>query len=766
MSRLSYYCIVLILVLVSCSPTKFVPDGQYLLDEVYISSDNKYVKEQDMKSYLRQRANSKWFSLVKVPLYTYSLAGKDSTKLFNKFLHRIGEAPVIFSEDEALKSQTEIKRALQNLGYIRGDVEMVVSKSGKRLKLHYYIKSDDAYIVDGIKMNVPDTSIYEILHRDSARTLLKNGMNFNINILEEERSRISTLLNNSGYYKFNRDYITFTADTVRNTYKVALTCNILPYENVATNKPVAHPSYNIRNVYFLTDFKRDMESGEYSNSNIVYDKNGYKFVSKGKKYIKPELLIDNTFIKSGDKYSDHNVQKTYQSLGRLPALKYSNIFFREGEKEDSLLLDCFIILNKNKVKSLALELEGTNSAGDLGAAASITFQHRNIFKGSETFMLKLRGAYEAISGLGDGFLNDNYTEYGVETSLNFPRFLMPFLSSDFKKRIKATSEVGLMYSNQLRPEFERTLASVSWRYRWQEGRRFQHRVDLVDINYVYVPWISSSFKEQLEQETGSVLKYSYENLFILRMAYNLNFNSRGINQEFGGGMNNSYSIRFGFESAGNLLFGISKAFRMNRTDDKYVIFNIPYAQYVKGDFDYVKNVSIDDRNSFVFHVGLGMAYPYLNSEILPFEKRYFSGGANSVRGWAVRTLGPGSFRSEGKDIDFMLQSGDIKLDLNVEYRTRLFWKIHGAAYIDAGNIWTFRDYVDQPGGQFRFNRFYKEIAVSYGLGIRFDFNFFVLRFDSGMKAINPVGVGRDKFPIIHPDFGRDFAFHFAVGYPF
>ena len=324
-----------------------------------------------------------------------------------------------------------------------------------------------------------------------------------------------------------------------------------------------------------------------------------------------------------------------------------------------------------------------------------------------------------------------------------------------------------MYSSQIRPEFERTLASVSWRYRWSSGRRFQHRVDMIDINYVYVPWISNSFKEQLENETSSVLKYSYENLFIVRAAYNFNFNSHGFNTGFTNNVrNDSYNIRVGLESAGNLFYGISNMFNLQQVDGKYSIFRIPYAQYIKGDFDYVKNISFDDRNSLVLHAGLGIAYPYGNSEILPFEKRYFSGGANSVRGWSVRSLGPGSFRSKGQDIDFMLQSGDLKLDFNIEYRTRLFWKIHAAAYIDAGNIWTIRDYVDQPGGQFRFNRFYKEIAVSYGLGLRLDFNFFVLRFDSGMKAINPDKKGKEKFPIISPDFNRDFAFHFAVGYPF
>lgn len=763
------YCIIIItfLLLHSCSPSKFIPEGEYLLEDISITSDNKEIKESNMKAFIRQNPNSKWFSLVKIPMYTYCLAGKDSTKRFNKFLKRVGEAPVIYSPEEAEKSREEITKAMRNLGYIRTQTELIVHKKKNKLKLKYHIIPDKAYTISSVNLNSPDGNIWNLIRNDSLNSELKTGDNFDINTLENERTRITELLNNSGYYKFNREMITFTADTVLNSFKVGVTCNIMPYSSINGQNDSNHPVYTIGNIFMLSDINKEISSSTNMNEYITEDHSGYKFIFKDKMLIRPNALIDNIYIKSGDKYKESNVEKTYQAFGRMPALKYTNIYFREREERDSILLDCFILLNKNKIKTVSFEVEGTNSAGDLGAAASATFQHRNIFHGSETFMVKVRGAYEAISGLGEGFLHDNYTEYGAEASLNFPRFLMPFLSSDFKKRVRATSEVSLMYSNQLRPEFERTLASVSWRYRWTHGKRFQHRVDMVDINYVYVPWISNSFKQQLENETSSVLKYSYENLFIVRAAYNLNFNSQSLNQGLTSSLNNnSYSIRIGVESAGNLLYSISDIFKLQQVDSKYSIFKIPYAQYVKGDFDYVKNISIDDKNSLVLHAGIGVAYPYGNSEILPFEKRYFAGGANSVRGWSVRSLGPGSFRSEGKDIDFMLQSGDLKLDFNIEYRTHLFWKLHGAAYIDAGNIWTIRNYVDQPGGQFRLNRFYKEIAVSYGLGVRLDFNFFVLRFDTGMKAINPEGEGREKFPIIDHDFYRDFAFHFAVGYPF
>ena len=231
---------------------------------------------------------------------------------------------------------------------------------------------------------------------------------------------------------------------------------------------------------------------------------------------------------------------------------------------------------------------------------------------------------------------------------------------------------------------------------------------------------------------------------------------------------NSYSIRANIEEAGNLLYAASKLVHPNPKDgEDYVLANIPFAQYVKADFDFAKNFMIDPRNSFVFHIGVGVAYPYGNSKMLPFEKRYFSGGANSVRGWSVRSLGPGVYKgSEDGRMDFINQAGDIKLDLNIEYRTHLFWKLNGAAFVDAGNIWTIRDDSGQEGGLFKFNEFYKQIAVAYGLGIRLDLDYLILRFDGGMKAINPVETGKKRYPVIRPRFSRDFAFHFAVGYPF
>ena len=228
-----------------------------------------------------------------------------------------------------------------------------------------------------------------------------------------------------------------------------------------------------------------------------------------------------------------------------------------------------------------------------------------------------------------------------------------------------------------------------------------------------------------------------------------------------------FSIRTNVESSGNALTAVNSLFSTPKNSEgQYTFMDIAYAQYVKGDLDVTTHVNIDNRNSLVMHLGVGVAYPYGNSTILPFEKRYFSGGANSMRGWTVRGLGPGSFKNKNRDIDFINQSGDMKLDINLEYRSNLFWKLHSALFVDAGNIWTIRNYKEQPGGQFNIRTFYQDIAFSYGMGLRFELDFFVFRLDCGMKAVNPAYSGKDKYPLFNPDFSRDFALHFAVGYPF
>ena len=756
----------LLLFLNGCSVSKFIPEGHYLLDNVKVESDNKEIKSSQMSAYLRQTPNAKWFSLVKFPMYIYGAAGKDSTKWMNRFLYRIGDAPRIYDPVLAEETRVQIEQAVRNMGYMSGQVSMSSQIKGKKIKVYYQIHSGEPYLISHIAYDIADYQIHDYLMTDSARSFLKVGVRFDINMLDQERDRITQYLQNRGYYRFNKDFITFQADTMLNTRKVDLIMQLHPYRRKKEDAPSPHRQYYIRNVDFVFDADFADLSADALRGLDSLQAGGVNFYFVDKMFLRPQVISDYNYLKKGRLYRVRDVQNTYSALGRLNILKYSNIRFQEELKADSAYLDAYVMLTRNKNKSLSFEIEGTNSAGDLGAAASVAYTHRNLFKGSETFTIKLRGAYEAVTGL-EGYANSNYMEYGVETSLNFPEFMFPFLSADFRRRSRATSEVTMKYNWQIRPEFERTVASAGWSYRWSKHRA-THRVDVLDLNYIYMPYRSETFRQYLDlmDEKNPLLRYSYEDLFIVRMGYTYTYNSSGA-ASLKTSQRNSYSIRFNIEESGNLLYLFSKVINGRpKNGEAYQMANIDFAQYVKADFDFAKNFMIDDRNALVFHVGLGVAVPYGNSKSLPFEKLYFSGGANSVRGWSVRSLGPGGYRGDGNSLDYVNHTGDIKLDLNVEYRTHLFWKLNGAAFIDAGNVWSIRNRELQPEGLFKFNRFYKQLAVAYGLGLRFDLDFLIIRFDGGMKAINPMYTGRDRYPIISPDFKRDFAFHFAVGYPF
>ena len=655
---------------------------------------------------------------------------------------------------------------LQNDGYLHASVDFECEKRDKkrRATVIYYLHERDRYYVSDIALNTDDAALASFVDFSSEESFLRPGMPFSVDGMEQERSRLTKIFKDNGYYRFQKDYITFTADTTHHSNNVKLTMNIAMFAPSASDSAVAHKSYRIGDIYYVSGVGARFDEAALSKCDTL-EYHGYNILYKESTIVRPNVLVENTYFQPGDLYSQSKIDRTYNSFAQLTAVKYTTI--RMVERPGTDLLDCYIVFERNKRRSIGFELEGTNTAGDLGAAASITFSDKNLFKGSELLSLRVFGAYEAVSNLS-GYSGDSYLEYGAEASLRLIGGIPQAFVPAEKRLLLSSTLFSLKFNTQERPEFARQILSGSWSYMWSKRKEDQHKIDLIDLNYIYVPWISDTFKKEYLDSVSnrnSILKYNYENLLITKLGYTYSYNSSHNNKNRFQRV--VYSVRTNMECSGNLLYGINRAFGgAKNSDGQYTLLNIAYAQYVKGDFDFATRINIDNRNSIVWHIGLGVAYPYGNSRILPFEKRYFAGGANGMRGWTVRTLGPGRYRNEGKSIDFINQSGDVKLDLNLEYRTFLFWKIHSAVFLDAGNIWTIREYKEQPGGQFHFATFYKELAMSYGIGFRFDFGMFVLRLDGAMKAINPAYDGRERYPIVCPRFRRDFALHFAIGYPF
>lgn len=756
---------------VSCSTTKHVPDGKYLLDNATITiKDANEVKSSELYNYLRQAPNHKVLGFLKLQLATYNMAGQDTAKWYNKWLKKLGQAPVIFDYSQAENSAHQLQLAMINKGYMDATVtiDTTMYPKKKKIDVNYIIHAGKPHIISSIKYEIPDTAISRIVLRDSTRRSINSGDRLNRDDLDAERTLILERLRNNGYYAFKKDYITFIADTTAGNKNVDLTMLISQPSEVVDSASVStdHQTYHIRNVHIITDYNMVRDTTSFSATDIVVH-NGLNIYYNNDKYLKPQTIDEKCYIRPGDMYRVNSINRTYESLGQLGILKYINI--EAKQVPNSTLLDFYILLSRNKKQSISVELEGTNSEGDLGFGLGLTYQHRNLAKGSELLTAKARMAYESLSGDLDGLINDNYIEFAGEVGITFPKFECPFISKDFKRRMRASTEFAVSFTYQERPEYTRTIAGAAWRYRWSNRQNTQrHTFDFIDLDYVYLPKSTIDFIDQVAPD-NPLLRYSYEDHLIMKMGYTYYKTNRrtpnSMLMQRNSFQQSVYTLRASAEIAGNLLYGISNLIGQNRYDGVYKIVGVPYSQYAKVDFDYTYTHHFNLRNSIAFHVGTGIGVPYGNSRIMPFEKRFYAGGANGVRGWGVRALGPGSYDSHNSSADFINQCGDIRLDLSLEYRAKLFWVFEGALFIDAGNIWTIHNYENQPGGMFHFNSFYKEIAMSYGAGIRLDFTYFLLRFDLGMKAYNPAQ-NQERWPLIHPKWGRDATFHFAVGYPF
>lgn len=760
-------------VMASCSSTKHVPDGQYLLDDVKFNiTDNanaKSLKSTELVNYLRQTPNHKVLGGMKLQLAFYNISGKDSSKWFNKWVRRVGSAPVIYDHSLTEASVKQLQTALINKGFMESSVtaDTIGNRAKKKMKVIYNVSYGEPHYVSSITYNIPNDTLRELILADSALFLVRRNSVFDRNVLDEERQGISERLREKGYYAFNKEYITFTADTAAGEKNVDLTMNLMrPYENDKMPYYTSHKPFYVRNVTFVTNYDPMTmhDATDYKAPTEMFY-NGYKVLYGEEKYLRPSVLDECCLIKPGNRYNSSDVNRTYESFGRLGIVKFVNVeILPVGDIDGKIWLDVYVLLSRTKSQTASVSLEGTNSEGDLGFGLGLGYQHRNLFNGSEVLSAKVRASYESLSGDLNGLINDNYSEYMGELGLKYPKFKAPFLKRSFKEKILASTEFSTSFNYQERPEYTRVIAGVGWRYLWSErANKTRHTFNLLDLNYVNLPKSKSHF---LDSISNPILRYSYEDHFIMRMGYSYYHSNKNdaspISKRY---QPDVYTIRVAAETAGNLLYGISNMIGQKKENDSYKVFGINYSQYFKVDADYSYTHSFNPRSSLAFHVGAGAAVPYGNSSVVPFEKRFYAGGANSVRGWGVRTLGPGSYYATNSVNSFIYQCGDVRFDMNLEYRAKLFWVIELGAFIDAGNIWTIKDYEDQPGGVFKFNKFYEQIALSYGLGIRLDFTYFLLRLDFGMKAHNPAS-HQENWPLFHPRWNRDSAVHFSVGYPF
>lgn len=745
--------------LYSCAPTKYVPEGSFLLNKVEIKTDASEVDKSELKEYIRQTPNSYILGVFRLQLGIYNLSEKDSTKWINtKFrkwrnrtLRKLGQAPVILDSMLTDISAQQLLNYHINKGYYDAEVVPEIKTKNKKASVAYVVKSKTPYRINNYEVNVPFQELTDVA-KDSTRSLIRKDMLFDVYQLDDERNRIAGRMRRDGYYNFTKDHLSYTADSVEHKVNVKLELrDYLMAKKDTLNQTIFKRFYVNRVVFNLIPAVSSLSRDNNSNANDTIRYGKYTLIGPAKKFLTIKSLIESTYVTPGNVYSDQDIERTYSALNSLPPVKYSDISFSHTASDS---LQCFITVAEAKSLTLSTQAEVTFTEGYWGTAGNLGIVNRNLFKGAESLTVQGRLALEKQE-------NVMAQEWGGQIGVRVPRTIVPFLSDSYSRNLNGATEYRTSLNYQYRPgEFSSINAGGGVKYSWVVGRQ-NYNLDILDLSYIHFPTISTAFRDSF-LTTGKYNKYNYYDYLIMRVNYSASFS--GYNA--GRPMRNYLTYRYSFESAGNLLYAIDELLNSPvNQQGSHEIFGVRYSQYIRGEINSSYHQVLDKNNKFVYHAGVGVAYPYGNADIIPFERRFYSGGANSVRGWSESTLGPGSYErfSNTRRRDYN-QIGDIKLDMNFEYRAKMFWVLEGALFIDAGNVWTIRDYENQPGGLFQLESFWKQIALAYGVGFRMDFDFVLFRADIGVKLFDPAATTGANWKM--PPSFKDVAFHIAIGYPF
>jgi len=676
--------------------------------------------------------------------------GKDELQLkpFGSWWREtVGEAPVVYDSSATNRSTEQLETYLLKHGWFNAKVssDIKFKKDSTKAEVTYIIEPKKAYTIRSLDYSIPDSALqaYTFEARDQ-RKEVRVGDRFNIDKLEKERVQLTTYFRDRGYYDFNKVYIYFDVDSSLNSHQVDLTLGIIPrkvpYEGDPDSLLVApYKRYQIDQISVID--LPGIRTLDITNSDTIVLPE-YTFIDQYQLRVKPKIIAQNILFRSGDYYDLSKTTRTYRRITSLPIVRSASIQYSPvSEDIDNTRLNCRITITPAPKQNISFEWKGTNRGGFLGIAGSARYQNKNVFGGAELFNFSLSGGIEAQqlltqsesasseSNLGnDAYFNT--VEFGPEISLTFPRFLLPFGVDKFSKSSNPKTVLTANLSYQRRPDYERTRSFGSIAYKWSSSADDSWSFSPLEVSLISITR-SAEFDRQLEQIGDPFLTNSFQDHFIVdsRLVYTYN------TQRFGTRKKNLYYYRAEFETAGNVLRGLFDLSNAEKNENgSYEIMGIQFAQYVKTlhDFRYYRNHNQKMSTAYRFSGGIGV--PLRNLDVLPFEKAFFGGGANDIRAWQARTLGPGSFRDPERSFDKL---GDILLQAQVEYRFDLIDVLEGALFVDAGNIWTINADEARPGADFEFNRFLSEIAVGVGAGARFNFDFFLIRLDVGLQMKDP-----------------------------
>ncbi|MBN2756344.1 MAG: BamA/TamA family outer membrane protein [Bacteroidales bacterium] len=818
------------ILLFSCSPTKYVPKEEFFLQNYEVKTDNKSVLDFGLDSYVKQKPNKKIFGFYpyariynlidpvkeekresgrqpkEEKLNRRRLSkGKEPKEKFywSRWIRKIGEEPVLYNAVQTRKTSSQLVVLLKSKGYYLAQAFDSVAYKEKRAFVTYTIKSGNPYKIREFKDSITDKEIKSIISPHLKKSKITKGEILESSLLDDERNKITEILLNKGYYKFSKEYIYFSIDTFIGNYQADILLTIKNPTEVLPDGEVEetnHSKYAFDNLTIYPDYlpsniiSKEKRITLYDT--IKYD-NKISFLIENKNKYSQSVLTRGLRINSDSLYKLNLVKSSFKYYSSLANFRLINIDFTESERFTDTAsyqiryLDTHIKLTPSTPQSFTVELEGNTTSGKYGMASNFYYQNLNIFGGAEILNVKFKvelNNQDATISNSDNYFSE--TEYGITASLHFPNLISPFNTRDLYLRVfpKTSFSIGYNFRNNI--NYRKNIFSTTFGYDWRT-KNLTHQFDLLEFNSVNLTNISLEYLSDLVNTNQFKEKYDH---VIIGSSYSLTYNNQDIKKK-----RDFIYLRSKLEIAGNILTQLNKStnadklgageyFRsvyysldtnispvlkeesvnaqveeLNSTRPGFYTLNsIPYAQFAKVELDFRYYQILNSNNQIVYRINPGLIIPYGNSYYSPQEKQFFLGGASSMRAWQSRTLGPGTF----KDSLQVYQYGDIKLEMNLEYRFHMFWMIEGAVFADVGNIWTIDNYDDNENKKFSFSDFYKELAFGTGVGLRIDLSFFIFRFDFGFKMYDPVIEDKSKWLGTDAFEWSNTTFNFGIGYPF
>jgi outer membrane protein assembly factor BamA len=823
-------CLFVLIFNSSCNINKHLAENEYLVEKNTISKNGTSLEKSEIEAFIRQKPNRKILKLFRFNLWLYNqvnqqkmLAYKEKRNLrydkinekrlaknaaknekrvakgktaklpklknkekptFRESILEAGEAPVILEPSLTNITVNQMQQFVYSNGYFDSKVQdsIVLNKKHKRAKVYYNISKSTPYTIQSISYDIEDPLLAPFIYIDTTASLIKRGAVYNEAVLQKERNRITNNLLNNGFYFFASDYVKYLVDTnlTGNNVRLTLVINKYPEPYNASSDSLVyrnHPRFYLQNIYVIPETIpefRGKASDIYMKDTTQY--NGITFLHNNKLLFKRKDISRCLSVETGQLYQQDLAEETYRELTGLKVFK--TVFLQYVKNPYySDKLDCYIVCQPVVKQAISVEVEGTNTSGNLGVAGNIVFQNKNAFKGAELVELKLKGSLTAQKALNTVEPSADLTniqkifntfQFGPELSIYFPKPLFPFTLFYYKKnekekrffsQPKTILNASLNYqSSQL---FTRTIANVSYGFRFTNSKGL--------LTYDIIPLEAYTVKAQLTDAYQTTL-YSSKDYFLLNAfqdhlttlsKLSATYNNQNVPKK-----NTLTYLKVTLSSSGSILRGFYNVTEQPKDSlGRYKLFSIPFSQFVKAEIDYRLYFKIRKLDKLVYRFAGGIGKPLANLSVLPYEQSFFSGGPNGIRAWRARTLGPGSYDPSNSTARYD-KIGDVQLESNLEYRFHIFRSFYGAWFVDAGNVWTLNKDPNKPNGNLDASRFYKEIAIGSGFGIRYDFSFFVLRLDAAVRIRDPQYAENNRWTFDKHPIRNTTILNFGIGYPF